>query len=264
MATSPTFEIVIAHYNEDLSWLKGATEACIIYHKGGEKSAPPYSYTTLPNIGREGHTYLHHIVQHYDTLPSVTIFLQGRIDDHVSIPLDDIIERSLKTKDGEVTTFPFRELELFDMWDGIPWNDYPCWGKWNSMACLKAPKTPGEYWKQFFPSTPLPLSVGFQPAALFAVTKATIQQHPRELYQIMLEDLFLGEMQHVNPETGHFWERFWLAMFNPKEYACAKEEDVAAKERNELGQLAKGKWHRTPKWVEVDEFTLPPTGLASE
>lgn len=258
MSNSPTVGIVVAHYNEDLSWLNDAKDACTVYSKGGEKNAPSYPYTPLPNIGREGHTYLHHIVEHYNDLPDVTIFLQGNIDDHVVIGTKEIVDISRNTKPGEVTTFSFRELELFDLWDGIPWELYPSWKRWSSIPRVNATKTPGQYWRQFFKKE-VPESVGFQPGALFAAHRDTIQQYPQELYREMLNELFLGEMAHVNPETGHHMERFWLAMWDPAEYICwDSKKDMAKEKRNAKGQLAKGHWHRTPRGVEIDEFTTRP------
>ena len=233
--------------------------ACTIYSKGGDKNAPRRPHHRLPNIGREGHTYLHHITQRYHTLADTTIFLQGRIDDHITLSLDEIIRRSISTKDGQVTTFPFRELETFDHWDGIPWEEYPCWKKWSAMPCVVATKTPAQYWQQLFPGTKVPASVGFQPGALFAVRKSTIQQYPQSFYQTMLEDFFLGDMAHVNPETGHFLERFWLPMWNPSEYVSWHDSDMSKEKRNAQGQLARGRWHVTPKTVDTDKCALPPT-----
>ena len=31
----------------------------------------------LPNVGREGHSFVHHILEHYDALPDITLFLNG-------------------------------------------------------------------------------------------------------------------------------------------------------------------------------------------
>lgn len=78
-----TLEICIAHYNEDLSWLSSYTSNCSIYSKG-ESPANRGAFANairLPNIGRETHTYLTHIVRNYDSLPHVTLFLQGNIHD---------------------------------------------------------------------------------------------------------------------------------------------------------------------------------------
>lgn len=259
MRSQPSLGLVIAHYNEDLSWLEEEIKSCAIYSKGGKENAPPYPHHTIPNIGREGQTYLHHIIERYDSLPDVTIFLQGRIDDHINLSLSEIKERALKTQVGQVTTFPFRDLELFDQWDGIPWEDYPSWKKWSSMKRVNAAKTPAQYWQTFFPGRKVPASIGFQPAALFAVRKETIQQHSRDFYRLLQEEFFLGHMAHVNPETGHHMERFWLAIWDPSEYICwDAKKDVARVKRNRQGQLAKGRWHVTPKHVDLDVYTLPP------
>jgi len=263
MTDSPTVGIVVAHYNEDLSWLNDVKELCTIYSKGGAKYARSRTYSALPNIGREGHTYLHHIVEHYNSLPDVTIFLQGNIDDHVTIDINEIVEISRKAQPGDVATFSFRELELFDLWDGIPWELYPSWKRWSSIPRVNAAKTPAQYWRQFFGNylgKEIPESVGFQPGALFAARRETIQQYPQELYREILQELFLGDMAHVNPETGHHMERFWLAMWDPSEYICWDgKKDLAKEKRNAKGQLAKGHWHRTPRGLEIDEFTTRPT-----
>lgn len=78
-----TLELCIAHFNEDLSWLSSSASNCSVYSKG-EPPADPEAFansTRLPNIGRETHTYLTHIVRNYDSLPHVTLFLQGNIHD---------------------------------------------------------------------------------------------------------------------------------------------------------------------------------------
>ena len=120
----------------------------------------------------------------------------------------------------------------------------------------KAPKTPAQYFKDFFKNfghDGAPMSIGFQPGAIFAVRRETIHQHPKELYQRMLQDLFLGDMKSIDPETGHYMERFWLAMFRNEEYCCWDASEISDAKLNDQGQLAKGKWHETPQGVEVDE-----------
>ena len=256
-----TIQFVIAHYNEDLSWLDPIASSAVIYTKGDPASSPyPHRTLPLPNIGREGHTYLHHIVHAYDTLPEVVVFLQGRIDDHVSLSPKELKERASHTKPGEVTTFPWRELELFDCWEGIPWSEYPCWEKWSAMRSKQAPKTPGQYFRDLLGFSKVPDCVGFQPGAIFAVHRDTIKAYPRAFYENLLNEFFLGEMAHVNPETGHYMERFWLALWRPDEYICWDiGSDVSGEERNKQGQLARGRWHRTPKGVHVDSYISPST-----
>jgi hypothetical protein len=70
-------EIVIARYNENLNWIEQLDNniKITIYNKG--KNDIKYPFITLPNVGRESHTYLYHIIKNYDNLADLTIFCQG-------------------------------------------------------------------------------------------------------------------------------------------------------------------------------------------
>ena len=72
-------EIVIARYNENLDWLKKIKKSkdlkITVYNKGPDDINVPF--IKLPNIGRESHTFLYHIINNYDNLADQTIFCQG-------------------------------------------------------------------------------------------------------------------------------------------------------------------------------------------
>ena len=75
-------ELVVSHYNEDLSWLDSISsrfDKITIYHKGTDQSFD----NVLPNIGRESHTYLWHIVNANEYAAN-TVFTQGNPSDHIS------------------------------------------------------------------------------------------------------------------------------------------------------------------------------------
>ncbi|GAB3890963.1 hypothetical protein GCM10028825_28450 [Spirosoma agri] len=78
-----TFELVVARYTENLNWLRNlpAGIRIIVYDKSPDGSAGPLAIP-LPNIGREAHTYLHHIVSRYNSLAEWTVFCQGKPFDH--------------------------------------------------------------------------------------------------------------------------------------------------------------------------------------
>lgn len=69
-------ELVVAHYREQLAWLADAPCPATVYTKGG---APIVGVPAvrLPNVGREAHTHLFHIVNRYDSLAEWTAFVQG-------------------------------------------------------------------------------------------------------------------------------------------------------------------------------------------
>ncbi|CAJ1422510.1 unnamed protein product [Effrenium voratum] len=76
-------ELVVARYSEDLRWLDALPQLrTIVYNRGGADRLLPGPRANLllvqqPNVGREDEVFLHHIVEHYDQLPKVTVFLQG-------------------------------------------------------------------------------------------------------------------------------------------------------------------------------------------
>ena len=73
------FEIVLAHFDEEMNLFREKyAEYVHVYAKGMSK-VPDLGFKyweNLPNVGRESHTYLHHIVENWDHLAAVTIFMQ--------------------------------------------------------------------------------------------------------------------------------------------------------------------------------------------
>merc|ERR1719463_1003814 len=70
-------EVVLAHYEEDLSWIKAYEGSGATFTVYSKSQNPPEIATALPNVGRESQTYLHHIVNNYDDLADWTVFSQA-------------------------------------------------------------------------------------------------------------------------------------------------------------------------------------------
>jgi len=70
-------EIVLAHYDENVAWSDAYKSIRTIYCKGPHNERP-HGCHHLKNVGREGHTYLHHIVHNYDSLSKWTVFTQAQ------------------------------------------------------------------------------------------------------------------------------------------------------------------------------------------
>jgi hypothetical protein len=66
--------VVIARYNEDVNWVKNLNWDYLIYNKGEDING---IYKQIPNIGREGETYLRYIIEFYNNLPNYIAFVQG-------------------------------------------------------------------------------------------------------------------------------------------------------------------------------------------
>lgn len=73
---------VVAKYNEDVEWCKGLNHKVTIYDKSKN---PIEGSIKLKNVGREGETFLYHIVNNYHNLDEVTVFLQGNPFEHLQL-----------------------------------------------------------------------------------------------------------------------------------------------------------------------------------
>ncbi|GAB3943500.1 hypothetical protein GCM10028805_09820 [Spirosoma harenae] len=76
-------KLVVAHYTENLNWLRNipANIQTTVYDKNPDDLTKPNGIL-LPNVGREAHTYLYHIISQYDSLADWTVFCQGKPFDH--------------------------------------------------------------------------------------------------------------------------------------------------------------------------------------
>lgn len=187
-------QIVVARYNEDLAWLKPYEQHCLIYNKGEAIDLPSI---LLPNIGRESHTYLHHIIENYHRLDDVTLFTQGKPFDHcpaITDHIDTILEEGMDVPYLNLSQWVLRV-------NGLNCNAWPyhCW-----------PNLLPEVVEFLFGQT-IEQQIWFGAGAIFAVRKETIQQRSLEFYQKAITLL---------PPTadcqgyGHAFERLWPTIFN--------------------------------------------------
>mgnify|MGYP003660024033 CR=1 FL=1 len=70
--------LVVNQYKYDVSWVPRYTDNYIIYDKG-ETELESDKVIKLPNVGHNIHTYFHHIIENYDDLADVTIFVKGDV-----------------------------------------------------------------------------------------------------------------------------------------------------------------------------------------
>lgn len=81
-------ELVVARYTENLNWLRNLPTGLRVTVYDKSNAGPTLGESAgnnaifLPNVGREAHTYLHHIVSRYDSLAEWTVFCQGKPFDH--------------------------------------------------------------------------------------------------------------------------------------------------------------------------------------
>lgn len=207
--------LVLARCTEDVSWAARWKDTfdIFVYSKCGT-AAPAFSATwlTLPNVGREGHTYLSHIIDHYDNLHDVTIFLQGRIDDAHAYPAAQLMKYIEPAKKNG---FSASHLMLVkpSHWDNINFLAIPKYAPAVRSGALRINKAGLlDFAHRYFGKMPV-LAVSTY-TGCFAASRAAIQQYPQSFY-VQLRDI-LGD--HNNPEEAHFMERLWAHMFSGTKY----------------------------------------------
>lgn len=74
-------QLIVSHYKKDISWINNVNSNIDIriYDKGDNNKG----FIELQNIGREPHTFFHHIIENYNLLHEWTIFSQDEYVDHV-------------------------------------------------------------------------------------------------------------------------------------------------------------------------------------
>jgi hypothetical protein len=205
--TQPT--IVVARYNEDITWLQDITHPSIVYNKSTEPyEAPIPGHITIiddvANVGREAYTYLKFIIDNYDHLPDITVFLQGCIKDHqegFDTPGEfiDVLISEAAAKGMSMRT-------VHDCYDTKPDFTIDFW----YTAIEASPIRPFDQWFKKYIGEQLKTNpLQWIPAACFAVRKDHILQHTRAFYMRLLHTVD----HHVNPEAVYFLERSWYHIF---------------------------------------------------
>jgi hypothetical protein len=226
-AESGSMDVVVARYSEDIDWLNSPVFrdpriSCIVYNKGPSPvDVPDAVVKTLPNVGRCDHTFLYHIVQNYDDLADVTVFLPGScMDEHKRMTAVTVLARAYST--GTTVLHGRRHDDVrgdmyafeLDEWVATNAKNKALNGE---SKLLPAPIRPfGAWYDARFPEmVDRPIKVVCY-YGIFAVAREHVIQHPRSRYEALLRDL----STHSNPEVGHYMERAWAAAFYPYPESC--------------------------------------------
>lgn len=236
---SPVVDLVIARYDEDVSWIRDVLTRfahtrvhVFVYDKGvsdlDASALPDASLTVvrLPNVGRESHTYLEHVIRMRDagtctSAEAVTVFLQGRMDDHVPLPCLDIHSfvmsmvseaseegglgesrnRQCHTQYGTFNAHPDMRVAMYpDVGDSGM--DLRHWfmtvlgaGPWRWDRVQDGP--------------------GWWQHGVFAIRTSRLLSSDSRVDDDYYSALRAQVDWHINPEAGHYFERSWCFVFPP-------------------------------------------------
>lgn len=187
------FHVVISHFNENLrkvyNWIDGIPTT--VYSKSYD---PEQNAIPLPNEGFESQTWMYHFSENYDSLPKVTICLQGNPFDHFG--RDSVL---LRRQVASLCPDEFRFMPLSgkghgatQLRNGLP--HHPglgpdLYGMWDSLLG----KCPPEKWYSSY-------------GGMFAVHRDVVRRLPREFYS-------KGASLIKTKEQACAVERMWSVIF---------------------------------------------------
>lgn len=210
------FDIVIAHYKENLDWTRGLKHPLIkkvyIYSKSNsisDLSSELVEHSYLTNVGRESHTYLWHCVHNWRPLSDgsmgdFTFFVQGSPHGMGS---KEIIEWIEVVEEGGLDFT--HNYKISNPQDFLSAGRCFSWGTPTQQAEGKL-----DYWcDRYVKKTG---GLGQMPVfwnACFGVSTECVLKSGR----LRLATLVQKELSTINPECGHFCERLWYYIFKMDE-----------------------------------------------
>ena len=216
------FEIVVSRFRENISWLADeqfSNDFKTIYNKGLPDIEKFDKFTlcnqvVLPNVGREGQSFLYHIVHNYDRLADVSIFLPGSCMDEIKVSKTvEVIRRAKETRNTVISGKWYDDIRTnlsqfsIDSWVGLSTENKSAQP---SSSCAPASYRPFGRWFDHYIGRDVRVHVACFTSTL-AVSRDHILQQPLAKY----EELLAAMSKHSNPEDGHFLERAWEALFSP-------------------------------------------------
>jgi hypothetical protein len=202
--TKHDFEMVIARYDEDISWSDNYKSFRTVYNKGEPISNVESIF--FDNKGHLAHTILTHIITKYDCLAETTFFTHGSFN----YRNDQII------KDSRPCHRLFSEFIVTDpnALVYIPRHDIPR----SSEHIHDYPETVGAVFQRIF-NIPYPTKgYVWGCGKIVSVGKNLILKRPKRFYENVLEFIMSPHndeepSQHVYRTRGIYIERFFLLFF---------------------------------------------------
>ena len=215
-----SFDIIVARYNEDLSWTLEHpfnNYEYIVYNKGNNDNFEKKYVKliiNLPNVGRCDHTYLYHIVNNYYNLADINLFITGSIgtihekkkktktilkliektNNAVFINQDNDINNNIKNKFYNFTLDNWKSTDTNNSIDEekLKHSSIRPYGKWYESIFGDINCSEATYY------------------GIFSISKNDIIQNSLDKYKLIIKEL----ETHSNPEAGHYVERSWCAIFH--------------------------------------------------
>ena len=218
-----SFQVVVCRYKEDVKKMQWAEPYdCVLYDRTEEplKSTDKKRVVATPNIGRESHAFLTHIVTNYDKLADVTLFSQADPTIGYCVPIHHYRDcASFRAVVVDVAPgFPLCTRDVYKRTGqqrGYGWVQFPSPWKheWEAGSMLRTDLSMGDFFDNLV-ERERPEGACVQCLhGMFSVTREVVHGRPKRFYQKLLDAI----PEHSNPEIGHYFERAWPYIFRTHE-----------------------------------------------
>jgi hypothetical protein len=180
-----------------------------MYQKGPEFVTGAYS---LPNIGREAHTYLHHIVRCYDDLAEYTVFVNDHLGANATV--EDFCQMDQEFTAGELQALDLSDPQNIDPQGYLHPTADGTYGK------VLPATMPFSQWFDRVVDCNIDRGVSFSNMSRlflacknnnFSVHRSCIQDKPKAYYESLLQWV----TKHPNPEWARYINHSWVYIFMP-------------------------------------------------
>jgi hypothetical protein len=215
-----SIDVVVARYKENTEWLKeyddGTFGRLFMYNKSDKPveyrdGKASYIYKELPNVGVCDHTYLYHIIDNYDNLGDVTVFVPGSGSlASKKGNIDFVMEKVRVTRNTVFRVAPFPDRSVgevlysftLDNWDVTSVENRDSDGKLE----LAKVRPFGKWYEAKFPGVKVKAPVY---GGIFAVSRDHIRSREKSFYEELIKEV----NTHKFHEASHYMERSWTSIF---------------------------------------------------
>lgn len=208
-------EVILARTLNTCDWTEPYRHRRTIYQKGPEAMA---GVCILPDVGGYPHTYLHHIVTHYDDLAAVTLFLNDTcpqtgpenvesyidVDEDIvfdSVQIIDLTEPDWLDRDGYFKQLAISRSHIRATQMQCASTPFRAWFERAILPYRGDDTSFSEIQNAFIATT----------TGNFCVHRSVIHDKPVEFYQSLLNWV----SGHRNPEWSNYVDHSWMYIFAP-------------------------------------------------
>jgi hypothetical protein len=209
--------VIIARYKEDLKWTLEEPFnkfKYIVYNKGDNEDFEKTNVVDiikLENVGRDFHTHFYHIVNNYDNLSDITVFLPGSLELYYKKKCAKHMFNKIIEYNQAVLSLPFIPY-INNFAYNYKQTNYTNSSNGNDNSkVFEGHITPfGKWYETYFTNDLYYLSQ----FGIFSINKNDIIQHEKKRYEKLLIQL----SKNLNPEEGFFIEISIYSIFYPFKY----------------------------------------------